>query len=275
MRLIIDHLRRRLANVRRSEIDPIGAVHTARHRSWFHAPTISLTAILVMLVIGPTTLHAQPTPASCAEAQMDCSLDVRRITIGSETFDIPVSHFDIVPPIEHQTQSVLLFLSWPDLSWDSREEMLATLMVAGSAERINLLIYENTQHEGALWRVFDFLTTRYGPPYLEPAGRYRGLSRYLQLEGRRTSQTQEMYVWPHSDEILSLIRCVPADAPSYSSIVNPSCVHTYYIGDLGFKLTYQRPLLSQWTEIEYSVRNLFSEYSVDRPPPERQTELEE
>ena len=275
MNLIVDYPKRYSVRARRRESNPTQPARTTRHRSRLCGIAIGLTSTLLTSVIGPAPANAQPEPASCTEAPIDRSLDIRRITIGSETFDVPASHFDIVPPNEHENDSVLLFLSWPALTWNSRDEMLATLLNAGSEERINLLISQNLQHEGALRRVFESLTTRFGPPYLEPAGRYHGLNRYLQLQGQRTLRTQEIYVWPNSNDILILIRCIPADASTYSSIINPACVHSFYVGELSFRLTYQRSLLTNWDTIHSSVSALLNCYEVDQPSSAPNPELEE
>ncbi len=266
MKPIIDLFERNPAGQRRSETG-IGydARTAARRRLWIWGLATGLTSFLLMPLIGSTSSHAQPEPPSCTDATPDCRPDIRRITIGPETFDIPASHFHMVPPDGHEGASALLFLAWPNLTWDSRGEMLAALMTPGTDERINLLIHHNPNREGAFKRVFRFSVSPLGEQTHELVGDHFGLEQYLRIGRPRTFGTREVYAWPSAQNLLVLIRCLPEDAPEYSPIVNPSCRHFFYHLDLTFTLTYRRHQLPEWQEIQTSVEDLFSEYRVEPP----------
>lgn len=234
---------------------------TRDHQSILQILTV-LAVAAVCLVFAMAARADTHLGEPCADPVAEREGDTVCLFVGDIAFRIPALLFDIVPGQNSQNRAVRLLMRWPDLTWNSRGELLENFVTPGRNGRISVLVRYNPQSDGAFERMF-FGATHYRPGLEQShefVDEHYNLHRYLWIGEPRSLRADEVYVWPSESDILIYIQCTNERAPEVSYIVYPSCRHNFYHYGLHFYITYDRHLLPEWQQIQSNIKTVFDQY---------------
>lgn len=234
-----------------------------RHlRTLLHRLKVVATVLPACLVFATAARADTGVDEPCADSVAERDGDTTCLFVGDQAFRIPTMLFDIAPGQNSENQTIRLLMRWPDLTWNSREELQENLRRPGRNGRISILVHYNPENSGAFKRMFFGAThfrSRQEQSH-EFVDEYNELHRYLWIGEPRSLRADEIYVWPLENNILVYIRCTNERAPEVSYIVYPSCRHNFYHYGLHFRITYDHHLLPEWQQIQSGIKMIFDQY---------------
>jgi hypothetical protein len=227
----------------------IGSPARKPRRRWLRKSLIIIGGTIVT-VLGTGFIHALPQIYGL-NAVLSTKTTTVKVQIADLILAIPRNIIDFPPETRKPDQAISLIALWPTLEGRSETNVDEFMKVRGQGRRIRILVEDISGQTSFIYR-YEIRRRFLGHITwnIEAFGLVRGTQTMTQDE--RPIQAGEMYIEGQADSPTSFIECDPEGV-----VPMPGCSHFFMHRGLLFQISYGKPFLPDWKEIQRRVISMF------------------